>query len=125
MHNVCNQFAFMTVQVQIGNVPDSVHSRINEQAALDGKSLSEWLLREITTLANRPSPKEFLVEHRAQWNSPIAITGAWRGKRDRFIQRYRSGMEDNLGYEFDAPFAAVEWTGPDCCDIDWMRHTGS
>ena len=32
-------------------------------------------------------------------------------RRYRFIQRYRSGFPDNLGEEFDAPFARLDWIG--------------
>jgi hypothetical protein len=59
-----------------------------------------------------------------QWNYVIDIHGAWAAGRYRFIQRYRSGMADNPGEEFDAPFARIDRVGPDRFDIYWMRHTG-
>jgi hypothetical protein len=59
-----------------------------------------------------------------QWNYVVDIHGAWAAGRYRFIQRYRSGMEDNRGEEFDAPFARIDRMGWDRFDIDWMRHTG-
>ncbi len=40
------------------------------------------------------------------------------------MQRNRSGMEHNLGEEFDAPYARIDGMGPGRFDIDWMRHTG-
>jgi hypothetical protein len=58
------------------------------------------------------------------WNYTIDIHGTWAAGRYRFMQRYRSGMEDNAGYEFDAPFARIDHMGPDRFDIYWMRHTG-
>jgi hypothetical protein len=67
----------------------------------------------------------FLPEIRpTEWNYPVDIRGAWAGGRYRFIQRYRSGFEDNRGEEFDAPFARIDRMGPDNFDIYWMRHTG-
>jgi len=54
---------------------------------------------------------------------PIDIRGDWRAGRYRFMQRYRSGMSDNLGEEFDAPFARIDRVGPDRFDVYWMRHT--
>lgn len=67
----------------------------------------------------------FLPEIRpTEWNYPIDICGDWRGGRYRFFQRYRSGMAHNRGEEFDAPFARLDRMGPDCFDIQWMRHTG-
>ena len=67
----------------------------------------------------------FLPEIRpTQWKYVVDIHGAWAAGRYRFVQRYRSGMEHNLDEEFDAPFARIDRTGPDCFDIYWMRHTG-
>ncbi|HXQ40500.1 MAG TPA: hypothetical protein VN821_04470 [Candidatus Udaeobacter sp.] len=59
-----------------------------------------------------------------QWNYVVDIRGAWAAGRYRFIQRYRSGMEHNLGEEFDSAFARIDRTGKDRFDIYWMRHTG-
>jgi hypothetical protein len=104
----------------------------------------QWML---TTRAARPAPPDeaekraivaaceafirdvlkprFLPEIRpTQWNYVIDIHGAWAAGRYRFMQRYRSGMEDNRGEEFDAPFARIDRMGRDRFDIYWMRHTG-
>ena len=59
-----------------------------------------------------------------QFNYPVDILGKWRGAQYRFIQRYRSGFPDNLGEEFDAPFARLDWIGRGRFDIQWHRHTG-
>ena len=59
-----------------------------------------------------------------QFNYPVDILGKWRGVQYRFIQRYRSGFQDNLGEEFDAPFARLDWISRDRFDIQWHRHTG-
>ncbi len=40
------------------------------------------------------------------------------------MQRYKSGIEHNRGDAFDVPFARIDRRGPDCFDIDRMRHTG-
>ena len=48
--------------------------------------------------------------------------GKWHGAKYRFIQRYRSGFPENLGEEFDAPFARLEWISPDRFDIQWRCH---
>ncbi|WP_261338430.1 hypothetical protein [Rhizobium leguminosarum] len=67
----------------------------------------------------------FLREIRpTEWNYVIDIRGSWAGNRYRFMQRYRSGFEDNRREEFDAPFARIDRMGPDRFDIYWMRHTG-
>lgn len=59
-----------------------------------------------------------------QFNYPVDILGKWRGAQYRFIQRYRSGFPDNLGEEFDAPFARLDWIARDRFDLQWHRHTG-
>jgi hypothetical protein len=59
-----------------------------------------------------------------QFNYPVDILGKWRGAQYRFIQRYRSGFPDNLGEEFDAPFARLDWISRDRFDLQWHRHTG-
>ena len=67
----------------------------------------------------------FLPEIRpTQFNYPVDILGKWRGAQYRFIQRYRSGFLDNLGEEFDAPFARLDCTSRDRFDLQWHRHTG-
>jgi hypothetical protein len=67
----------------------------------------------------------FLPEIRpTAWNYPVDIRGAWAGGRYRFIQRYRSGREHNLGEEFDAPFARIDRMEDGRFNVYWMRHTG-
>jgi len=70
-----------------------------------------------TFIADVLKPR-FLPQIRpTQWNYVVDIHGAWAGGRYRFIRRYRSGHSHNPGYEFDAPFARIDRTGPDCFDI--------
>ena len=59
-----------------------------------------------------------------EFNYPVDILGRWHGTRYRFIQRYRSGFPENLGDEFDAPFARLDWIGRNRFDLPWHRHTG-
>jgi hypothetical protein len=59
-----------------------------------------------------------------EFNYPVDILGKWHAAKYRFIQRYRSGFPENLGEEFDAPFARLDWISRDRFDIQWHRHTG-
>jgi hypothetical protein len=59
-----------------------------------------------------------------EFNYPVDIRGRWHGTRYRLIQRYRSGFPDNLGEEFDAPFARLDWISRNRFDLQWHRHTG-
>ena len=69
-------------------------------------------------------PRFLPVIRPTEFNYPVDILGKWLGANYRFIQRYRSGFSDNLGEEFDAPFARLDWISRDRFDIQWHRHTG-
>lgn len=53
----------MPVMVQIRNMPDAMHRVLKARAALEGMSLSDYLLREVGHVAERPS----MTEMRARW----------------------------------------------------------
>ncbi len=44
--------------IQIRNVPDALHRRLKSRAALEGKSLSDYLLAELRRVAERPTLEE-------------------------------------------------------------------
>jgi antitoxin FitA len=46
--------------LQIRNVPDDVHRRLKARAALEGRSLSEMALAELTKAAERPTLAELV-----------------------------------------------------------------
>jgi plasmid stability protein len=48
----------MPKMIQVRNVPDSLHRRLKSKAALEGLSLSDFLLREMEDVAERPTMKE-------------------------------------------------------------------
>jgi antitoxin FitA len=48
----------MPVMIQIRNVPSHLHRRLKARAALEGMSLSDYLLREVRRAAERPTPEE-------------------------------------------------------------------
>lgn len=45
----------MTKMLQVRNVPDDVHARLKERARAAGMSMSEYVLRELKDLADKPS----------------------------------------------------------------------
>jgi plasmid stability protein len=51
-----------TKMIQIRHVPEDVHARLKARAAAAGMSLSDYLLREITALALRPTWQEIFDE---------------------------------------------------------------
>jgi plasmid stability protein len=48
--------------IQIRNVPDDLHRELKERAAQNGKTLSDYLLGELRTLAARPTMQEWLAK---------------------------------------------------------------
>lgn len=48
----------MAVTIEIRNVPEALHRRLTARAALGGLSLSDYLLRELRAIAERPTPDE-------------------------------------------------------------------
>ncbi len=58
MHKCHN--ASMPVQITIRNVPDEVRAELAARAALEGKSMQEYLRGELERLAARPSRQDWL-----------------------------------------------------------------
>lgn len=54
----------MSTMIQVRNVPPAVRKKLEAKAALKGLSLSEYLLRAITRLAERPTNAEVLARLR-------------------------------------------------------------
>ncbi len=46
--------------IQIRHVSDAVHRRLKARAALDGRSLSDFLLEELQRIAARPTRSELM-----------------------------------------------------------------
>ncbi|MGQ0743864.1 MAG: FitA-like ribbon-helix-helix domain-containing protein [Acidimicrobiales bacterium] len=46
--------------LQIRNVPDDVHRRLKARAAIEGRSLSEMALAELTRSLERPTRRELI-----------------------------------------------------------------
>ena len=44
--------------IQIRDLPDESHGRLKAKAALEGRTLAEYLRRELVALAERPSDAE-------------------------------------------------------------------
>ncbi|MGD8327985.1 MAG: hypothetical protein PVJ49_01035 [Acidobacteriota bacterium] len=54
----------MVVQITIRNVPDKVRDELAARAALEGKSMQEFLRSELEALARRPSVARWLAQVR-------------------------------------------------------------
>jgi hypothetical protein len=56
----------MSGMIQIRNVPDALHRKLKARAALQGKSLSAYLLETIAELAEKPSVEEWRARLRTR-----------------------------------------------------------
>ncbi len=56
----CFHVSFMSTMIQIRNVPASLHRQLKARAALEGVSMSRFVLREIERALARPSRREWL-----------------------------------------------------------------
>jgi plasmid stability protein len=71
--------------IQIRNVPDGLHRKLKSRAALAGMSLSDFLLKEIREVAERPTLEELRarLERRSAVTPSVAPAEAVRAERDR------------------------------------------
>lgn len=70
----CNHGTDMTKMIQIRHVPTSIHRALKAKAALAGKSLSDWILEELTALAAMPTEEELL--ERLRKAEPFGMKGS-------------------------------------------------
>lgn len=84
MWSTCEHLSSMSRMVQIRNVPDDLHRRLKARAALEGMTLSDYLLAEITRVAERPAVAELrrrlAARARTELREPAAR--AVRAERD-------------------------------------------
>ena len=74
----------MSVMVQIRNVTNELHRRLKARAALAGMTLSDYLLREIRRVAERPSVDELRsrLQGRSAVTPSVPPVRAVRAERD-------------------------------------------
>ncbi|MDR3722123.1 MAG: hypothetical protein WB559_05035 [Candidatus Acidiferrales bacterium] len=64
----------MPVMVQIRNVPSDLHRELKARAALEGMSLSDYLLRELRHALDRPTVEE--MRKRLSTREPVRLRPA-------------------------------------------------
>jgi plasmid stability protein len=74
----------MSTMVQIRNVPDAFHRRLKARAAMEGMSMSDYILREIGKALERPPRAETLERLRSRPVRHVSRTAAdiIRAERD-------------------------------------------
>lgn len=85
MCSTCDYTIRMSVMIQIRNVPTDLHRRLKARAALEGMSLSDYLLREVRTIAERPTIDEMMerLAARTPVQPRISTASAVRAERER------------------------------------------
>lgn len=74
----------MSVMIQIRNVPDALHRKLKARAALSGMSLSDYLLKEVREVAERPTLAEMMarIKSRPEVRLSMSAEDAVRAERD-------------------------------------------
>lgn len=75
----------MGTMIQIRNVPDALHRQLKSRAAMAGMSLSDYLLNEVSQIAERPTPQELRarLHSRSATDPALSPAEAVRAERDR------------------------------------------
>jgi plasmid stability protein len=75
----------MSKMVQLRHVPDDLHRKLKIRAAMEGLSLSDYLLQEVRRVAERPTLAELRdrLARREPVASRVSSVKAVRAERDR------------------------------------------
>jgi antitoxin FitA len=78
----------MPKMIQLRHVPDDLHRKLKASAAIEGMSLSDYILREVRQFADKPTMSEMMerLARREPVNmktSPTEMMRALRDGRDR------------------------------------------
>ena len=78
----------MPKMIQLRHVPDDLHRKLKASAAIEGMSLSDYILREVRQFADKPTRSEMMerlarLEPVHMKTSPVKILRAIRDGRDR------------------------------------------
>lgn len=84
MFSTCFYVLNMSAMIQIRNVPDALHRRLKARAAMQGMSLSDYLLREIRGVAEQPTIDELRarLKDRVPVAPALSPARAVRAERD-------------------------------------------
>lgn len=74
----------MAKMIQLRHVPDALHRQLKARAALSGLSLSDFLVREVRKIAERPTAEEILerLRQREPYAGKLSPTQVVRSERD-------------------------------------------
>ena len=60
--------------IQVRNVPEDLHRALKARAALEGRTLSDYILAELPRLADKPTPDQVMarIKNRSPVGGPAA-----------------------------------------------------
>jgi len=73
----------MSKMIQIRNVPDALHRKLKARAALEGMSLSDYLLSEISRSTERLTVRELRERLKSRSSVPLTIQPAKAVREER------------------------------------------
>jgi plasmid stability protein len=75
----------MSKMIQLRNVPDDLHRALKARAALEGMSLSDYLIAEVRRVAERPTVRELRerLAARGAVEPRVSPARAVRAERER------------------------------------------
>ena len=73
----------MSKMIQMRNVPDELHRKLKARAAMAGMTLSDYLLREVRHIAERPTMEEMMKRIEAAGPVVTSITSAQAVREER------------------------------------------
>jgi plasmid stability protein len=75
----------MPKMIQLRNVPDELHRKLKARTAIEGRSLSDYLLEEIRRAADRATLAEMVerLKHLAKAGPKLSPEEVVRAERDR------------------------------------------
>ena len=84
MWHACDYYSHMSKMIQMRNVPETLHRKLKARAALEGMSLSEYLIAEVRRAAERPSISELRqrLTERTSVKPSVSPADAVRAERD-------------------------------------------
>jgi antitoxin FitA len=84
MSFTCAHAIRMPTMIQLRNVPDDLHRRLKARAAMEGMSLSDYLIAEVARVAERPTPREMMnrLHARVPVEPRVSPADAVRAARD-------------------------------------------
>ena len=85
MWSTCKYVEGMSKMIQVRNVPDGLHRKLKARAALEGLSLSDFVLREMEHVAERPTMRELAarIASRTPVKYRVSPAEIIREERDR------------------------------------------